>query len=81
MANVNDVTKVHKLLHGQEDTITGDSCYTVADKSEEPQGADPMFWIVEKPSKLRTMKIKRERKYVECWEHSKVKMRAIRSCR
>ena len=36
-ANVADVTCVHKLLHGREGTVCGDSGYTGADKREELQ--------------------------------------------
>ena len=36
-ANAADLTQVHKLLHGKEDTICGDSGYTGADKREELQ--------------------------------------------
>lgn len=75
-ANVNDVTRVHKLLHGKEDTICGDSGYTGAHNREELQGVDAAFWIAEKPSKLRAMKNKRERKYAERWEHFKASLRA-----
>ena len=75
-ANVADVTQVHKLLHGKEDTITGDSGYTGADKREELQGVEAAFWIAEKPSKLRSMKNTRERKYAERWEHFKASIRA-----
>jgi IS5 family transposase len=75
-ANVNDVTQVHKLLHGKEDTICGDSGYTGADKREELQGVEAAFWIAEKPSKLRAMKNKRDRKYAERWEHFKASLRA-----
>ena len=75
-ANVADVTQVHKLLHGKEDTICGDSGYTGADKREELQGVEAAFWIAEKPSKLRALKNKRERKYAERWEHFKASLRA-----
>jgi IS5 family transposase len=75
-ANVSDITQVHKLLHGKEDTITGDSGYTGADKREELQGTKAAFWIAEKPSKLRAMKNKRERGYAERWEHFKASVRA-----
>ena len=75
-ANVNDVTQVHKLLHGKEDTICGDSGYTGADKREELQGVEAAFWIAEKPSKLRALKNKRERKYAERWERFKASLRA-----
>jgi len=73
---VNDVTQVHKLLHGKEDTICGDSGYTGADKREELQDVEAAFWIAEKPSKLRALKNKRERKYAERWEHFKASLRA-----
>src|SRR5690606_34356280 len=75
-ANVADVTQVHKLLHGQEDTVCGDSGYTGADKREELQRVDAAFRIAEKPPKLRAMKSKRERKYAERWERSKARVRA-----
>ena len=75
-ANVNDVTQVHKLLHGKEDTVCGDSGYTGADKREELQGVEAAFWIAEKPSKLRAMKNKRDRHYAECWERHKASLRA-----
>lgn len=75
-ANVNDVTLVHKLLHGKEDTICGDSGYTGADKREDLQDVKAAFWIAEKPSKLRAMKNKRERRYAERWERFKASVRA-----
>ena len=75
-ANVADVTQVHKLLHGREDTISGDSGYTGADKREELQQVQAAFRIAEKPSKLRAMKNTRERKYAERWERFKASVRA-----
>ncbi|MES8338525.1 IS5 family transposase, partial [Cutibacterium acnes] len=42
-ANVADVTQVHKLLHGREDTVCGDSGYTGAEKREELQDVDAGF--------------------------------------
>ena len=75
-ANVADVTQVHKLLHGKEDTIYGDSGYTGADKREELQHVAVGFLIAEKPSKLRAMKNKRERRCAERWEHYKASVRA-----
>jgi IS5 family transposase len=75
-ANVADVTQVHKLLHGREDTICGDSGYTGADKREELQHVDAGFWIAEKPSKLRVMKSQRERRYAARWEQHKASVRA-----
>ncbi|MES9143938.1 IS5 family transposase, partial [Cutibacterium acnes] len=44
-ANVADVTQVHKLLHGREDTVCGDSGYTGAEKREELQDVDAGFLI------------------------------------
>lgn len=67
---------VHKLLHGKEDTIYGDSGYTGADKRDELQGVNAGFLIAEKPSKLRTIKNKRERHYAKRWEHYKASVRA-----
>ena len=75
-ANVADVTQLHKLLHGKEDTVCGDSGYTGADKREELQGVGAGFLIAEKPSKLRTIKNKRERHYAKRWEHYKASLRA-----
>jgi transposase, IS5 family len=75
-ANVADVTQVHKLLHGKEDTICGDSGYTGADKREELQDVDAGFLIAEKPSKLRAMKNQRDRKHAERWERHKASVRA-----
>jgi IS5 family transposase len=75
-ANVADVTQVHNLLHGKEDTVCGDSGYTGVDKREELQDVDAGFLITEKPSKLRAMKNKRARHYVARWEHYKASLRA-----
>ncbi len=75
-ANVADVTQVHKLLHGKEDTVCGDSGYTGVDKREELQDVDAGFLIAEKPSKLRAMKNKRARHYAARWEHYKASLRA-----
>ena len=75
-ANVADVTQVHKLLHGKEETISGDSGYTGADKREEMQHVVAGFLITEKPSKIKAMKNQRERKYAQRWEHYKASVRA-----
>jgi IS5 family transposase len=75
-ANVADVTQVHKLLHGKEDTICGDSGYTGADKRDELQDVEAGFLIAEKPSKLRAMKNKRDRHYAKRWERYKASVRA-----
>jgi IS5 family transposase len=75
-ANVGDVTQVHKLLHGEEDTICGDSGYTGADKREELHSVKAGFLIAEKPSKLRAMRNMRDRHHAERWEHYKASLRA-----
>jgi transposase, IS5 family len=75
-ANVADVTQAHKLLHGKEGTVHGDSGYTGVDKREELQGIDAGFLIAEKPSKLRTIRNKRERRYAKRWEFHKASVRA-----
>ncbi|WP_374603501.1 IS5 family transposase [Arenimonas sp.] len=75
-ANVADVTQMHKLLHGHEETVCGDSGYTGADKRAELQHVDAGLLIAEKPSKLRAMKNKRARHYAARWEHYKASVRA-----
>ena len=75
-ANVADVTQVHKLLHGKEETVYGDSGYTGAGRRAELQDVDAAFWIAEKPSKIRAIRNRRERRYAERWERHKAGIRA-----
>lgn len=75
-ANVADVTQTHKLLHGREDTICGDSGYTGADKRVELRKAKAGFLIAAKPSKVRAIKNKRKRVVAEDWEHFIARLRA-----
>jgi IS5 family transposase len=75
-ANVADVTQMHKLLHGQEDTIGGDSGYTGAENREELKDVDAAFLIAKKPSVVRAMKNKRERRQEKRWERHKASVRA-----
>jgi len=75
-ANVADVTQVHKLLHGREVTVCGDSGYTGVDQRAELRGVKAAFWIAEKPSKLRALKSARERRDAERWERFKASLRA-----
>jgi IS5 family transposase len=75
-ANVADVTQVHKLLHGREEMVRGDSGYTGADKRAELAQVKAAFQIAEKPSKLRAMKSKRDRYYAVRWEQHKASVRA-----
>lgn len=52
-------------MHGEEDTICGDSGYTGADKREELHAVQAGFLIAEKSSKRRAMKSRRYRRNAE----------------
>lgn len=75
-ANASDVAQMHKLLHGKEDTVCGDSGYTGAHKREEMRGVRARFLIAEKPSKLRRIRGKRDRAWADRWEFMKASLRA-----
>lgn len=75
-ANVSDVTQVHKLLHGEEDVVFGDSGYTGAEKRDELKDSDSVFLIAEKPSKIKAMKTKREQQQARTLERLKASVRA-----
>lgn len=75
-ANAGNETQGHKLLHGKEGTVCGDSGYTGADKREELRGVKSVFLIAEKPSNLRAMKDEWDRRYAERWEHFRVSLGA-----
>ena len=75
-ANVSDVTQVHKLLHGQEVTVCGDSGYTGVGQRAELRGVKAVFWVAEKPSRVRALKNRRERRDAERWERFKASLRA-----
>ncbi|RBH44027.1 IS5 family transposase, partial [Xanthomonas oryzae pv. oryzae] len=76
-ANVADITQAHKLLHGKEDTVCGDSGYTGLEKREEMKRKRTLrYLIAEKPSKLKQIKSKRELKLAKRWEHTKASLRA-----
>ncbi|WP_256723297.1 IS5 family transposase [Xanthomonas oryzae] len=76
-ANVADITKAHKLLHGKEGTVSGDSGYTGLDKHEELRTKRKLrYLIAEKPSKLKQIKSKRELKLTKRWEHAKASLHA-----
>ncbi|MFC6839967.1 IS5 family transposase [Xanthomonas theicola] len=76
-ANAADITQAHKLLHGKEDTVCGDSGYTGPAKREEMASKRKLrYLIAEKPSKLKQIRNKRERKRAERWEHTKASLRA-----
>ena len=75
-ANVADVTVMHALLHGKEDSVFGDSGYTGADKREELQDCEAAFFIAAKRSVLQAIGNKRERAREQRWEHFKASVRA-----
>ncbi|KAB0518023.1 IS5 family transposase [Xanthomonas cissicola] len=76
-ANVADITQAHKLLHGKEDTLSGDSGYTGLDKRAEMARKRKLrYLIAEKPSKLKQIKNARELQWAQRWEHTKASLRA-----
>lgn len=75
-ANVADVTRLHALLHGRQDTIWGDSGYTGADKRPELVDVDAALRIAEKPSKVKAIGNAREREQTRRWEGDKASVRA-----
>ncbi|HHZ60021.1 IS5 family transposase [Xanthomonas vasicola] len=75
-ANVADVTVMHTLLHGKEDSVFGDSGYTGADKREELQDCEAAFFIAARPSTIRGIGNNRERARQQRWEHFKASVRA-----
>ena len=76
-ANASDVTVAHRLLHGQEETVCGDSGYTGLDKREEMQGkCDLGYLIAAKPSVLKQIKRKSGQKLARELEHAKASLRA-----
>lgn len=75
-ANVADVTVVHKLLHGVEDTVFGDSGYTGAERRAELAETDAVFLIAAKPSTINAMKHKRGQREARHLEWLKARVRA-----
>lgn len=76
-ANEADIGQAYKLLHGKEDTVCGDSGYTGLEKREEMKNKRKLRHLnAEKPSKVRAIRNKRERRYAERWEHLKAALRA-----
>ncbi len=75
-ANVADVTVMHTLLHGKEDSVFGDSGYTGADKREELQDCEAAFFIAARPSTIQAIGNNRERAQEQCWERFKASVRA-----
>ncbi|MFC7520657.1 IS5 family transposase [Xanthomonas populi] len=76
-ANVADITQAHKLLHGKEDTLSGDSGYMGLDnRAEMARKRKLRYLIAEKPSKLKQIKNARELQWAKRWEHTKASLRA-----
>jgi IS5 family transposase len=75
-ANVSDVTQVHKLLHGKEDVVFGDSGYTGAAKRDELKAVDAVFLIAAKPSTIKAMTNQRKQKQARRLERLKASVRA-----
>lgn len=76
-ANVADITQAHKLLHGKEDTVCGDSGYTGLEKREEMVTKRKLrYLIAEKPSKLKQIKNPRALKQARRLEYAKASLRA-----
>ncbi len=75
-ANVSDVTQVHKLLHGKEDVVFGDSGYTGAVKRDELKAVDAVFLIAAKPSTIKAMTNQRKQKQSRRLERLKASVRA-----
>lgn len=67
---------VHKLLHGVEDTVFGDSGYTGAEKRAELAETDAVFLIAAKPSTINAMKHKRGQREARHLEWLKARVRA-----
>ena len=75
-ANVADVTQVHALLHGKEDSVSGDSGYTGAELRPELAGCKARFFIATKRSRITAIANARQRKQYQRWEHFKASVRA-----
>ena len=75
-ANVADVTVMHALLHGNEDSVFSDSGYTGAAKREELQDCEAAFFIAAKRVRIQAIGNKRVRAREERWEHVKASVRA-----
>lgn len=66
-ANVSDVTPAHKLLHGKEDVVFGDSGDTGVARREELKDSDSLLLIAERPSVIKAMTRKRKQREAGHW--------------
>ena len=67
-AHVADVTQVDRLLHGEEDTVGGDSGYTRADTREALEKIAAGFLIAARPSQVGAIKNRKDRKVAAWWQ-------------
>ena len=79
-ANVHDVTLVPKLLHGEEDSVHGDSGYLGAEKREDAmtrnrQGRRIQYKINRRPSQSKNNSA-RSKGQIKRWERAKSSVRA-----
>ena len=54
-ANVNDVTRAHALLHGNETDVFGDAGYQGVEKRDENQGTPVTWHVAMRPGKRRVL--------------------------
>ena len=60
-ANVHDVTEVHNVLHGEEDTVWGDAGYLGAEKRDENKLRNVVWMISQRIGKRKSMcKVERD---------------------
>lgn len=74
-ASVGGVTITHALLHGQEDSVFGDSRCNGADISLNLSDCKATFFIAAKRWKVKAISNVRERKQVERWANCKASLR------
>ena len=79
-ANEHDVTVTGKLLHGEEETVHGDSGYTGVEKREDAivtnkRGKKIRYEINRKPSAIKKLR-ERDQKYAKLKEKAKSSIRA-----
>lgn len=76
-ANEHGLNPLNKLLHGEEEFVSGDAGYQGAQKREELEDADVEWLIAERPSKIRALKKHpRKNKTVIRIEYLKASIRA-----
>lgn len=77
-ANVHDITVAHKLLHGDEDFIYGDSAFVGIEKRKEFADKQHLiFQIVQRPSKFKKLPQTQATQELLHHEKEKSKIRAL----